>query len=127
MFEDDGSEADAPQGTMDDEARNDRDGESSQKSESSEEPCPTLRVNEKKPRYTQPPPAKQIRIPKSGAARKSKGTGGREADPMEPKWRREPPPTLQGVNPSLTSSTTTDTQREDGRNRPRGFKYKWLA
>ena len=98
MVEDDCSEADAPQGTMDDEARNDGDGESSQNSESSEEPRRTLRHNEKKPRYTQPPPAKQIRIPKSGAARKSKATGGCEAEPMEPKGRREPPPTLQEVN-----------------------------
>ena len=98
MLEDNGSEADGPQGTMDDESRNDGDGESSQKSESSDEPRCTLRVNEKRPRYTQPPPAEQICIPRSGAAQKSKDTGGREAEPMEPKGRREPPPTLQEVN-----------------------------
>ena len=97
-FEDDGLEADAPQGTMDDEARNDGDGESSQKPETSEGPGRTLRVNEKIPLYTQPPPAKQIRIPKSGAARKLKATGGRKAEPMEPKERREPPSILQEVN-----------------------------
>ena len=98
MLEDDGSEADTPQGPMDDEARNDGNGESSQKSESSEEPRRTLRVSEKRPRYTKPPSAKQICIPKSEAARKSKATGGRQAEPMEPKGRREPPPTLQEGN-----------------------------
>ena len=94
MLEDDGSEADAPQGPMDDGARNDGDVESSQKSESSEEPRRTLRVNGKKPRYTQPPRAKQICIPKSGAARKSKATEGREAEPMEPEGRQGAPTNL---------------------------------
>ena len=69
MLEDDGPDADTPQGTMDNEARKDGEGESSQKLESSEEARGTLRVNEKKPRYTQPPPAKRIRIQKSGATR----------------------------------------------------------
>ena len=78
--------------------RNDGDGESSQKSESSKEPRHTLRHNEKKPGYTEPPPAKQLRIPKGGAARKCKATRGREAEPKEGIGRREPPPTLQEVN-----------------------------
>ena len=98
MVEDDGSEGDTPQGTMDDEARNDGDEESSQKLESSEETRCILRKNEKKPRYTLLSPAKQICIPKSGAARKWKATGGREAEPMELKGRREPPQSLQEVN-----------------------------
>ena len=50
MVEDDGSDADAPQGTMHEEAHSDGNGESSQKLESSEEPRRTLRHNGKKPR-----------------------------------------------------------------------------
>ena len=126
MVEDDGSEGDTPQGTMDDEARNDGDEESSQKLESSEETRCILRNNEKKPRYTQLSPAKQIRIPKSGAAPKWKATGGREAEPMELKGRREPPPTLQEVNANLLEQLG-DAQHEVGRKRPRGLKYKWPA
>ena len=98
MVEHDGSEADTSRGTMDDGARNDGDVQGSQELESSEEPHRTLRHNEKKPRYTRPQPPKQIRIPKSGAARKSKATRVGEGEPMELKERREPPPTLQEVN-----------------------------
>ena len=57
-----------------------------------------LRHNDKKPRYTEPPPAKRIRIQKSGAERKSKATRGPKAEPMERNGRQEPPPTLQEVN-----------------------------
>ena len=101
MQEEECSEQHAPQGggTTDDESRNDGgDWDSSQKWESSEDPRRALHQNEKKSRYTQPPPAQQIRIPKSGARRTSEATGGRKVEPMDPNGRSEPQPSLQGVN-----------------------------
>ena len=56
MVEDEGSEADGPQGTMDVKARNDEDWESSQKSNSSEEPavrCATTRRGKDTPSHRQ--------------------------------------------------------------------------